>query len=86
MSCTRSSGLSQIASRRLSSGRVADIADAQAGHAQAVLVGIERAERFAERLAHAVAAVRAHRHVDADALRRADKIRPRDWRRRTPRA
>ena len=33
-----------------------------------MLVGIERAERFAERLAHAVAAVRAYRHIDANAL------------------
>ena len=48
--------------------RVADIADAQAGDAQAVLVGIERAERLAEGLADAVAAVRAHRDVDADAF------------------
>ena len=48
-------------------GRVGDIADAQASHAQAVLVGIHRSERFAERLADAVAQIRAHRRVDADA-------------------
>ena len=48
--------------------RVADIADPQTGDAYPVLLGIERAERFAERLADAVAAVRAHRHIDADAL------------------
>ena len=35
--------------------RVAEIADAQAGDAQAVLVGVERADRLAERLAHAIA-------------------------------
>src|SRR6266852_5431722 len=34
--------------------RVADVADAQAGDAQAVLEGIERGERLAERLAGAV--------------------------------
>ena len=33
-----------------------------------MFLGIERAERFAERLADAVTAVRAHRHIDADAL------------------
>src|SRR5262249_29334999 len=49
--------------------RVAEIADADAGHAQAVLERIERAERLAERLAHAVARVRAHVMVSADAAR-----------------
>ena len=34
---------------------------------QAVLVGIHRAQRLAERLADAVARIRAHRLVDADA-------------------
>src|SRR5262249_49319892 len=48
---------------------VGDIADAQTGDAQTVLVGIERTERLAERLAHAVAAVRPDPHIDADALR-----------------
>src|SRR4051812_25441030 len=47
---------------------VAEIADPQARHADAVLVGIERADRLAKRLADAVAAVRAHRHVGADAV------------------
>ncbi len=44
----------------------ADIADAQAGHDHAVLVGVERAQRLAERLADAVAAVGPHRDVGAD--------------------
>ena len=47
---------------------VAEIADPQAGDADAVLVGIERADRLAERLADAVAAVGARRHVGADAV------------------
>ena len=46
---------------------VADIADAQTGHAQPVLVGIERRERLAERLAGAIAGIRPHRIVDPDA-------------------
>src|SRR5882724_12427380 len=44
----------------------ADIADPEAGHGHAVLVGIECAQRLAERLADAVAAVRPHRDVGAD--------------------
>src|SRR4051812_10200348 len=47
---------------------VAEIADPQTGDADAVLVGIERADRLAERLADAVTAVRAHRDVGADAV------------------
>src|SRR4051794_6257369 len=47
---------------------VAEIADPQASDADAVLVGIERADRLAECLADAVAAVGAHRHVGADAV------------------
>ena len=43
-----------------------DIADPEAGHDHAVLVGIERAQRLAERLADAVAAVGPHREVGAD--------------------
>ena len=46
----------------------ADIADAQAGHADPVLVGIERAQCLAEHLADAVAAVGTHGQVGADAL------------------
>src|SRR5580692_7680346 len=45
---------------------VGEIADADAGYAQAVLIGIERADRFAESLADAVARIRAHRLVGAD--------------------
>src|SRR5258705_4319683 len=45
---------------------VAEIADAKAGDAEAMLVGIERAHRLAEHLADAVAAVAARRHVCAD--------------------
>ena len=66
MSCTRSSGLIQMASRRRSTGRVGEVADADAGHAQAVLIGIERADRFAKRFADAVARIRPHRLVGAD--------------------
>src|SRR5215813_5007952 len=44
----------------------ADIADSKAGHDHAVLVGIERAQGLAERLADAVAAVRPHRDVGGD--------------------
>ena len=61
-----SSGEIQIDRRRTSSGRGADIADAQAGHDHAVLVGVERAQRLAERLADAIAAVGPHRDVGAD--------------------
>src|SRR6266481_8664045 len=43
-----------------------DIADAEAGYDHAVLVGIERAQCLAERLADAVAAVGPHREVGAD--------------------
>src|SRR4051794_9221608 len=45
---------------------VAEIADAEAGHLQPVLVGVERAERFAEHLADAVAAVGTWLHVIVD--------------------
>src|SRR5580692_9040623 len=44
----------------------AEIADPDAGDFHAVLVGIKRAERLAERLADAVAAVGPRRHVGAD--------------------
>src|SRR5262249_59765660 len=40
---------------------------ADAGDAQSVLERIERAERLAERLADAVARIRTHRGVNADA-------------------
>src|SRR4029077_16555461 len=46
--------------------RVGEIADADAGHAQAVLIGIERADRLAESFADAIARIRAHRLVGAD--------------------
>src|SRR6202035_1750490 len=46
--------------------RVGEVADADAGHPQAVLIGIERAERFAEGFADAVARIRTHRLVGAD--------------------
>src|SRR5581483_8402411 len=49
-------------------GPVADVADPEAQHAQAVLLGVEGAERLAERLAHAVARVGPHRDVGADAV------------------
>src|SRR5882672_1919495 len=45
---------------------VAEIADAKAGDAEPMLVGIERAHRLAEHLADAVAAVGARGHVGAD--------------------
>src|SRR6266481_2735768 len=45
---------------------VAEIADPQACDLEPVLVGIERAERFAERLADAITAVRPRRHIGAD--------------------
>src|SRR5437588_1349420 len=48
--------------------RLAEIADAYAGHAKAILVGIERAHRFAEHLADAVAAVGTRGDVGADAV------------------
>src|SRR5437660_12514208 len=47
---------------------VAEIADADAGHLDAVLVGIERAGRFPKSLADAVAAVGARGDVGADAV------------------
>src|SRR5688572_24150336 len=47
---------------------VADIADAQAQHLEPELVGIERAERFTERLADTVARVRQRGDINADAL------------------
>src|SRR5436190_12664069 len=47
---------------------VAEIADADAGHLQAVLVGIERAERFAKHLADTVAAVGPRGDVGSDAV------------------
>src|SRR6202041_1760239 len=46
--------------------RVGEIADANAGHPQTVLIGIERADRFAEGLADTVTRIRAHRLVGAD--------------------
>ena len=46
----------------------ADIADAQAGDRQAVLVAVHRAQRFAEGLAHAIAAVGPRRDIGADLL------------------
>ena len=45
---------------------VAEIADADAGDPKAMLVGIERADRFAKHLADAVAAVRPRGHRGAD--------------------
>src|SRR5262249_53996721 len=50
-------------------GRVAEIADADAGHAQPMLERVERAERFAKRLAHAVAGVRTQGGMWADPAR-----------------
>src|SRR5262245_54215311 len=47
---------------------VAEVADPEAQHAQPVFVGIKRAQGLAERLAQAVARVRPHRDVDADAF------------------
>src|SRR5262245_1350921 len=47
---------------------LAEIADADAGHLQAVLVGIERAHRLAEHLADAIAAVRPRGDIRADAV------------------
>jgi hypothetical protein len=47
---------------------LAEIADPDAGDAEPVLVGIERADRFAEHLADAIAAVRTRRDVGADAV------------------
>ncbi len=47
---------------------VAEIADPKARHAKPVLVGIERAERLAECLADAIAAVGPRRHIGADAV------------------
>jgi hypothetical protein len=48
-------------------GRIAEVADADAGDAQPVLEGVERGERLAEGLADAIAGIRAHRIVDANA-------------------
>src|SRR4029453_1287099 len=45
---------------------LAEIADPDAGHAEPMLVGIERADRFAEHLADAIAAVGARGDVGAD--------------------
>src|SRR6202035_3274361 len=45
---------------------VAEITDPDAGDFHSMLVGIERADRFAEHLADAVAAVGPRRHVGAD--------------------
>src|SRR5438093_1047321 len=45
---------------------LAEIADPDAGDAEPVLVGVERADRLAEHLADAVAAVRARGDVGAD--------------------
>ena len=65
-SCTRSSGFSQIDEPAVIERHLAEIADPQAGDAKPVLVGIERADRFAEHLADAVAAVGARGDVGAD--------------------
>src|SRR5216684_4446231 len=46
--------------------RVGDVADAQAADAQAVLEGVERGERLAERLAGAVTGVGPDRRLDPD--------------------
>src|ERR1700710_646954 len=48
--------------------RIAEIADAYTGHAKAILVGIKRADGFAEHLADAVAAVGTSGDVGADAV------------------
>src|SRR5262245_11632575 len=48
-------------------GRVADVADADRGRAQSMLVGVERGERLAECLAHAIARIRPHRGIGPDA-------------------
>src|SRR5215813_3874517 len=45
---------------------VVDIADANARHAQPVLVGIERADSLAKCLAHTIAAVWTHSHIHTD--------------------
>src|SRR5262252_7820953 len=45
---------------------VGDIAYAQTGDAQAVLISIKRANRLSECLADAVARVRTHRDLDPD--------------------
>src|SRR6478735_10626631 len=47
---------------------VVDIADADACHAQCVLVSIQGTERLAECLAHAIPAIGPHRHIDTDLL------------------
>ena len=65
-SCTRSSGFSQIDEPAVIERHLAEIADPQAGDAKPVLVGIERADRLAEHLADAVAAVGARGDVGAD--------------------
>src|SRR5262249_55042684 len=48
-------------------GLVVEVADADCKHAQPMLVGIERAERLAERLAHAIARIRARDCAGAEA-------------------
>src|ERR1700724_4830650 len=45
-----------------------EIADADAGDAEAMLVGIERADRLAKHLADTITAVGARRHVGADVV------------------
>src|SRR5690242_13069265 len=47
---------------------VVNISDPDAGDAKPVLVGIERAECFAESLAEAIAGIRPHGDVDTDLL------------------
>ena len=47
---------------------VAQVADPQAQHAQSVLVGIQRAQRLAKRLAQTIARIRPHRQLGADTL------------------
>src|SRR5258706_6065304 len=47
---------------------LADIADAQAQDAQAMLLRVKRSDRLAEQLAHAIAGIGTRNGVDADAL------------------
>ena len=61
-----SSGEIQIDSRRTSSGRGPTLPILRQVTTHAVLVGVERAQRLAERLADAIAAVGPHRDVGAD--------------------
>ena len=65
---------------------VAEIADPQAGDPKPVLVGIERADRLAEHLADAVAAVRPRRDVGSDPVMARIEARPHGSTTRTRRA